>query len=205
MAYSDRFFCIFTCYGLTYLYNMNSKPSPGFKRASDSINQMWYNLKNVNQSSLKGALYNLVIVIVVASIVAVCLVLGPFLKPLLWSVLIGAVLFPFKSSMSFSLKRWFQRLEQEDTHLLVGLVLAPIEALESFGQYLTSVFVKHMQILICGASALFMLSLFISYAPKGFFYALWRYIRCGHTLFTKLLSSVDYTIVSINWFATDAF
>lgn len=175
---------------------MNTKPSPGFKRASDSFNQMWYNLKNVNQSSLKGALYNFVIVIVVASTVAVCLVLGPFLKPLLWSVLIGAVLFPFKSSMSFSLKRWFHRLEEDDTHLLVGLALAPLEALESFGQYLTSVFIKHMQILICGASALLMLSLFISYAPKGFFYALWKYIRCGHTLFTKVLSSIDYTIVS---------
>lgn len=179
--------------------SMNNKPSPAtFKRASDSFNQMWYNLKNVNQSSLKGALYNFVIVIAVASIVAVCLVLGPFLKPLLWSVLFGAVLFPFKSSLSFSLKRWFRRLEQDDTHLLVGIALAPLEALDAFGRYLSSAFIRHMQIIIGGAVSLLLLSLFVSYAPKGFLCAIWKWIRLGHTLFTKILSSVDYTIVSYN-------
>lgn len=175
----------------------NTKPSPaGFQRASESFNQMWYNLKNANQSSMKGALYNFAIVIVVAAIVAVCLVLGPFLKPLLWSVLIGAVLFPFKSSMSFSLKRWFRRLEQDDTHLLVGIALAPLEALEAFGRYLSSAFVRHMQILIGGAVSLLLLGLFVSYAPKGFLCAVWKWTRLGHTLFTTILSSIDYTIVS---------
>lgn len=176
---------------------MSIRPSPGFKIATESFNQMWYNLKNVNQSSLKGALYNFVIVIVVASIVAVCLVLGPFLKPLLWSVLIGAVLFPFKYRLSFALKRWFTRLEQENTHLLVGILLAPLEQLEAFGQYLTSQFIKHMQVIIGGALGLLLLSLFVSYAPKGFFCVVWKQIRWGHGLFTTVLSSVDFTIVSI--------
>lgn len=174
---------------------MSAKPSPGFKKASDSFYQMWGTLKNVNQSPLKGAIYNLIIVIVVAAIVAVCLVLGPFLKPLLWSGLIGAVLFPFKCSLSFTLKRWFCRIEDEDTHLLVGIVLAPLEALETFGEYLTLLCIKHMQMIIGGAISLLMLSLFITYAPKGFLCGLWRFIQYGHMLFTKVLSSVDYTIV----------
>lgn len=176
---------------------MSAKPSPGFKKASDSFYQMWWNLKNMNQSPLKGAVYNLVIVIVVASIIAVCLVLGPFLKPLIWSFLIGAVLFPFKYSLSSTLKHWFKRLESEDTHLLVGIALAPIEALESFGAYLSSQFIKHMQILIGGAVSLLSLRLFILYAPKGFLCGVWRNIRWGHGLFTKALSSLDYTIVCI--------
>ena len=122
--------------------------------------------------------------------------LGPFLKPLLWSGLIGAVLFPFKSRLSYTLKSWFQRLEEDDTHLLVGIVLAPLEALESFGQYLTSLIIKHLQVLIGAGVMLFLLSLFIRYAPKGFLCSLWRFIQCGHMLFTKILSSIDYTIVS---------
>lgn len=176
---------------------MTSKPSPGFKKASDSFTQMWGSLKSANQSPMRGAVYNLVIVIVVGAILAVCLVLGPFLKPLIWSFLIGAVLFPFKSSLSFGLKRWFKRLEVEDTHLLVGIAMAPLEALEAFGEYLTSMFVKHMQILIGGSVGLMMLSLFISYAPKGFCCAVWRFILCGHSIFTALLSSIDYKIVSL--------
>ena len=51
-------------------------PSPGFKKASDTFYQMWFNLRNSNQSHLKGAIYNFVIVICVAAVIAVCLVLG---------------------------------------------------------------------------------------------------------------------------------
>lgn len=175
---------------------MSTRPSPaGFKKASDSFYQMWWNLKNTNQSSLKGALYNLVIIIAVASCIAVCLVLGPFLKPLLWSVLIGAVLFPFKYSLSFALKRWFVRLEEEDTHLLMGISVAPLQALEALGAYLISLFINHMELIIGGGFSLLTLSLFLSYAPKGFCFALWEYICYGHTLFTAVLSSIDYKIV----------
>lgn len=140
-------------------------------------------------------MYNLVIVIAVAAIVAVCLVLGPFLKPLLWSVLIGAVLFPFKSSMSFGLKRWFARIEEEDTHLLVGVALAPLQALDAFGEFLSSVFMKHMQMILGSALSLLLLGLFVSYAPKGLLCVVWRHVRWAHTLFTNVLSSIDYTIV----------
>lgn len=167
--------------------------SPGFKKASESLHQIWWNFKNTNQ--LKGAVYNLVIVIVVCSILAVCFVLGPFLKPLLWSFLIGAVLFPFKSTLSGCLKRWFERLEQNDRHLLVGVALAPLEGLETFGEYLTRMFIRHMQMIIGGGIGLLLLSFFIAYVPKGFFISLWRFIQCGHMLFTKTLSSIDYTIV----------
>lgn len=167
--------------------------SPGFKKASESLHQIWWNFKNTNQ--LKGAVYNLVIVIVVCAILAVCFVLGPFLKPLLWSFLIGAVLFPFKSTLSGCLKRWFDRLEQNDRHLLVGIALAPLEGLETFGEYLTRMFIRHMQVIVGGAIGLLCLSLCIAYVPTGFFITLWRVIQCGHMLFTKTLSSIDYTIV----------
>lgn len=171
------------------LFFIEMTNSPGFKK----VGELWWNFKNTNQ--LKGAVYNLVIVIVVCSILAVCFVLGPFLKPLLWSFLIGAVLFPFKSTLSSCLKRWFDRLEKNDRHLLVGVALAPLEGLETFGEYLTRMFIRHMQWIVGGSIALFMLGLFLTYVPKGFFVTLWRFIQCGHMLFTKTLSSIDYTIV----------
>lgn len=175
--------------------NPSTKPSPSFRKATESFNHLWYNLRSGNQSALKGAMYNLVIVIAVSAIIAVCLVLGPFLKPLLWSVLIGAVLFPFKSSLSFGLKRWFARIDEEDTHMLVGIVLAPLQALEAFGEYLSSVFMKHMQYILAGAASLLLLSLFVSYAPKGLLCVVWRHVRLAHSLFTNVLGSIDHTIV----------
>lgn len=180
---------------------MSSKASPVFKKASDSFYQLWGNLTSnvTQQSQLKSAVYNFVIVAVVAACAAVCLVLGPFLKPLLWALLVGAVLFPFKYSLSSSLKCWFARLEQDDTHMLVGIALAPLEALNSLGAYLWTSFIRHMQILIGGAVGIFLLRLFVAYAPKGIFCALWRYIRWSHTLCTNVLGSLDYTIVRITF------
>lgn len=177
---------------------MSTRPSPSNKRATDSFYQIWGNIKqNVSQQTqLKSAIYNLVIAALVASCVAACLVLGPFLKPLLWALLVGAVLFPFKYTLSSSLKCWFDRLEAENTHLLVGVMLVPLEALEAFGEYLWSSIVKHMHLLIGGFIGLTLLRLFIAYAPKGIFCVLWRNIRWWHELCSGILSSLDYKIVS---------
>lgn len=177
---------------------MSNRPSPAYKRATESFYQLWGNIKqNVSQQSqLKAAIYNLVIAAVVATVVAACLVLGPFLKPLLWALLVGAVLFPFKYTLSWSLKSWLDRLEAENTHLVVGIMLAPLEAIESFGEYLWTSFINHMQLLIGGTAGLIFLRLFIAYAPKGIFCATWRYIRWWHELCSGILSSLDYKIVS---------
>lgn len=181
---------------------MSTRPSPVYKKATDSFYQLWGNIKNnvSQQSQLKGAIYNLVIAAVVASCVAACLVLGPFLKPLLWALLVGAVLFPFKYTLSSSLKCWFDRLEHDDTHLFIGIVLAPLEALESFGEYLWTSFIRHMNLLIGGGIGLILLRLFIAFAPKGIFCALWRYIRWYHTLCTNVLSLLDYRVVCVRSF-----
>lgn len=177
---------------------MSGRPTPVFKKASDSFYQLWGNLKsNVSQQSqLRSAVYNFVIVAVVGACVMVCLVLGPFLKPLLWALLVGAVLFPFKYSLSSLLKCWFARLEREDTHLFVGIAKGPFEALVGFGEYLWSSFIKHMQLIIGSAVGIFLLRIFVAYAPKGIFCAIWRYIRWSHTLCSNILGSLDYTIVS---------
>lgn len=177
---------------------MSTRPSPAYKKATESFYQLWGNIKqNVSQQSqLKAAIYNLVVAAVVASFVAACLVLGPFLKPLIWALLVGAVLFPFKYTLSSALKSWFDRLEADQTHLLVGIVLAPLEALESFGEYLWTSITNHVHLLLGGSAGLIFLRLFIAYAPKGIFCAAWRQIRWWHELCSSVLNTFDYKIVS---------
>lgn len=177
---------------------MSTRPSPAYKKATDSFYQLWGNIKNnvSQQSQLKSALYNLVVAAVVASCIGACLVLGPFLKPLIWALLVGAVLFPFKYSLSSSLKHWFRRLEDEDTHLLVGIALAPLDFLETLGEYLWSSITKHWQLIVGGVVSLTFLRLFFAYAPKGIFCVAWRYIRWSHSICYTFLSSLDYKVVS---------
>lgn len=179
---------------------MSTRPSPAYKRATDSFYQIWGNIKNnvSQQSQLKAAIYNLVVAAVVASCVAACLVLGPFLLPLIWALLVGAVLFPIKYALASALKTWFNRLEQNDSHLVTAIALAPLDALDTFGEYLWTSFIRHMQILIGGGLGLVCLRLFIAYAPKGIFCALWRYVRWSHTLCTNVLGLLDYRLVRID-------
>lgn len=160
------------------------------KSSSDDLSTVWHAIKShlTHPSKLKVVLYNLALVVVIAIGIGICLALDIFIRPLIWAVLIGAVLFPFKHSLSSSLKRWFNRLEEDDTHLLVGLALAPLETLDSFGSYLWTQFLHHIRVIISGAAGLVCLSLFVAYAPKS----IW-----SHTLCSNLFGSLHYSIVSI--------
>lgn len=161
-----------------------------FKKSNDDIYTVWQVIKShlTHPAKLKVVLYNLALVLVIAIVVGVCLALGIFIRPLVWAVLVGAVLFPFKYSLASSLKRWFTRLEKDDTHLLLGIAMVPLETLDSFGAFLWAKFLCHIKIIVSGAAALFCLSLFIAYAPKS----VW-----SHTLCSNLFGSLHYSIVSI--------
>lgn len=161
----------------------------GDRVKNEEIFSIWHTIKSylTQPAKLKVLLYNLALVLLIAVGIVACLALGIFIRPLIWAVLIGALLFPFKHSLSSSLKHWFTRLEKDDTHLVVGIALAPLETLDNFGAYLWSKFLQHIRVLICAAIAFITLSLFIAYAPKS----VW-----SHTLCTNLFGSLHYTVVS---------
>ncbi|KFM79142.1 Transmembrane protein, partial [Stegodyphus mimosarum] len=82
-----------------------------------------------HEKALKQAFYNVAatvfVVFVSAACVAVYYVLEPFLRPLLWAVLFGSVLHPFKHGMTVVLKRWLQSLQVSGTPLTVGALTSP--------------------------------------------------------------------------------
>ena len=57
---------------------------------------------------------------------AVYCVLGPFLHPLLWAVLTGIILYPFKKTWTQRISQWLDRLENNSIPLSAGLVLSPL-------------------------------------------------------------------------------
>ena len=76
------------------------------------------------------AYYNGVALVVL--VVAGCLcwalycVLEPFLHPLLWAVLTGILLHPFKKTWTDRISQWLKRLESNSIPLSAGLVLSPL-------------------------------------------------------------------------------
>ena len=76
------------------------------------------------------ACYNAValVVLLVAGCIcwAVYCVLEPFLHPLLWAVLIGTILYPFKKTWTERISQWLDGLEGNSIPLSAGLVLSPL-------------------------------------------------------------------------------
>lgn len=82
-----------------------------------------------HEKAFKQAFYNVAAIVFVLFILVACVavyyVLEPFLTPLLWAVLFGSVLHPFKRGLTSTAKRWLASLQSTGTPLTVGAVTAP--------------------------------------------------------------------------------
>ena len=84
------------------------------------------------------AVYNSVVILIVSVVVfvliAVYFVLEPFLHPLLWAVLGGILLHPFKHSATDRIEKWLTSLEEASVPLAAGIFISPF----AFFNYLSS-------------------------------------------------------------------
>lgn len=82
-----------------------------------------------HEKAFKQAFYNVAAIVFVLFILVACVavyyVLEPFLSPLLWAVLFGSVLHPFKQSMTVIVKQWLLSLQSSGTPLTVGALTSP--------------------------------------------------------------------------------
>ncbi|XP_037894846.1 transmembrane protein 245 isoform X1 [Glossina fuscipes] len=177
---------------------MNRSDSIRRDRSFDSVLNKLMRIRNQNHESFKAAMYNFLIAAGVAAFVAVCLILGPFVRPLLWAFLMGAVLFPFKRRLAQLLHSWFEKLEERDSNVFVAFCLAPLETTESCGEIFVSWLIEHWQILTAGVGIAASVKLLVLYAPKGFLCATWRLIVFSHTVFVQLIGYLNiYLLVAI--------
>ncbi|XP_052868293.1 transmembrane protein 245 isoform X2 [Anopheles cruzii] len=178
---------------------MSTRPSPApFKRSIDGLFNVWLNLRNQgHEKPLRNALYNVLVIGVMAVVIGVILVLAPFFKPLLWAFLFGAVLFPAKKRLSESLKRWIERIEKDDKYLLLGVLSAPVCWVDSLGEFLTGWLKEHLKIIGIGFGGLVLLRFILWLTPTEVFFSIWNFVIWNHSLFRSLLSSLSLQMVVV--------
>ncbi|XP_017461386.1 PREDICTED: transmembrane protein 245 [Rhagoletis zephyria] len=170
---------------------MNRSDSIRRDRSFDSVLNKLMRMRSQNHETFKAAMYNFLIAAGVAAFVAVCFILGPFVRPLLWAFLMGAVLFPFKRHLAQLLNGWFERLEERDSNVMVSICLAPLEASEYCGSLVVSWLREHWQLLTAGVGAAACFKLLMLYAPKGFLCAVWRFVVFSHSTFVQLIGFLN--------------
>lgn len=149
------------------------------------------NLKNQKtgevEKPLKNALYNVGVLIILGALMGVFFVLLPFLNPLLWAFLIGAVLFPAKKKLSQHINAWIDRIDKDDVPILVGVASIPVDIVNCTGEIITLWLMNHIKILLIGFASLVSLQLTLYLVPAELFTSLINVTMNFHLLFGRIV------------------
>jgi hypothetical protein len=109
--------------------------SPSHEFFRSQFENVFQILPQGHDKALKQAFYStaatLFVVLAGCAAVAVYHVLLPFLRPLLWALLCGIVLFPLKEKLVSVARRWLRGLQSSGTPLVVGTVLLPVTVIDA--------------------------------------------------------------------------
>ncbi|PIO66198.1 hypothetical protein TELCIR_12097 [Teladorsagia circumcincta] len=98
------------------------------------------------QTALRFAFFN-ALLFVLTGICFCCLfalykMMYMFLSPMLWAVLVGTVLFPFKKKVTNVVQGYLTHLQETNTPLVVGVMATPVCALKSFSEKVYSTAIR---------------------------------------------------------------
>ncbi|XP_067143203.1 transmembrane protein 245 isoform X1 [Centruroides vittatus] len=130
-----------------------------------------------HEKALKQAFYNtaaiLLVLIVFVGAVAVYFVLEPFLRPLLWAVLFGSVLHPFKASLAYVFKNWLQGLQTTNTPLVVGSIVMPFRFVDGMSETVGDFLLKYIKAIVVVSVGIPILLLVYNFLPHTLLYGMY--------------------------------
>ncbi|KAG8226009.1 hypothetical protein J437_LFUL015935, partial [Ladona fulva] len=122
-----------------------------------------------HEKALKHALYNalaiFLMMICVSGVIAVFYILEPFIKPLLWALLCGSVLYPLKQTLADILKRWLEELDHSSTPLVFGMILVPIQVVDAMSEWALCAALYRWKLLLGLFSSLILLCVSYYFTP----------------------------------------
>lgn len=100
---------------------------------------------------VKHAIYNALALLFLflgcAATIALYLILEPFIKPLMWALMVGSVLHPLKFRLSQGFRSWFENLEERRRPIVIALLLIPINIVDNFSELIGNKLMKYWKII----------------------------------------------------------
>ncbi|XP_046397197.1 transmembrane protein 245 isoform X2 [Ischnura elegans] len=153
-----------------------------------------------HEKALKHALYNAIamflMAVCVSGIIALFYILEPFMKPLLWAVLCGSVLYPFKLSLANIIAMWLQEMNDRSRLLIFGLALAPIHVVDSLSEWALFAALFRWKLLLGLLSSFIFGMMLFTYTPTGILFAAQGIVFNSFALIESLVNFLSIPVIS---------
>ncbi|XP_076166414.1 transmembrane protein 245 isoform X2 [Ptiloglossa arizonensis] len=165
----------------------------------DNLFKMLSGFSAAHEKALKQSIYNALALFLLSLVLAagygLYIILSPFIKSLIWALLCGSVLFPFKYSLTTVVQSWFDKTEASRTPLIINLTLLPIQILNNIIDSLGSFLWRHVKYV----AGIFLLRTLVVglyyYTPTILSCLIWRICMSFNTIFEFFITTCNiYTI-----------
>lgn len=105
-----------------------------------------------HEEAMKQAFYNVaaicLFITMAGAAMAVYFILEPFVKPLLWAILVGSVLHPIKQKSTLIACNWLSRLKEENNLLVFGCLSVPLQVVNKSAEWMGNGLVSHLKLIV---------------------------------------------------------
>lgn len=171
----------------------------------DNLFNMLSGFSAGQEKALKQGIYNAValffLCLVSAAGYGLYIILSPFVKPLIWALLCGSVLFPFKCSLATAVQSWFAKVEASQTPLLVNVALLPVHIFDNVSERVGTFLWTRIVYIVWAASLVLLAAGVYHYTPSMITYLIWRMFQVftvisGFFILTCNIFTVSYILSS---------
>lgn len=146
-----------------------------------------------HEEAMKQAFYNVTaiffFVLLCSATMAVYFILEPFVKPLLWAILVGSVLHPLKHRSVIMTKGWLTKMNEDNTLLLFGFLSFPLKVVDLTAEWIGTVLFSHIKLLLFLSAGIPLLYLVQNHCSISDLYYSGEHALCEFMLLLDSLAS----------------
>lgn len=144
----------------------------------DNLFNMLSGFSAGQEKALKQGIYNAVALFFLCFVsiagYGLYIILSPFVKPLIWALLCGSVLFPFKCSLVTVVQSWFAKVEASRTLLIVNVSLLPVHIFDNVSERVGFFLWSRIKYIIWAISLALLVVGVYHYTPNVIICLAWR-------------------------------